>query len=66
MVERAKIADLLGSEVRIVNLGIEAFAALLDQLGVPVIHVDWKPPAGGDARTAALLATLADDEHEDT
>lgn len=66
MAEMTKIADLLASEVRIINLGIEAFAIELEQLGVPVIHVDWTPPAGGDARRAALLAALADDEDEDT
>jgi hypothetical protein len=25
---------------------------------VPVIHVDWRPPAGGDARLASLLERL--------
>jgi hypothetical protein len=28
-----------------------------------VVHVDWRPPAGGDPRLAALLAAL-DDEAE--
>lgn len=62
----AKIVELLASEVRIINLGIEVFALELEQLEVPIIHVDWTPPAGGNAQTAALLAALADDENEDT
>jgi hypothetical protein len=59
------IGDLLASRVRVINLGIESFARELERLGVPVIHVQWSPPAGGDARKAALLAALADDEDED-
>lgn len=60
-----RISDLLASQPRVINLGIETFATELERLGVPVIHVEWSPPAGGDARTAALLAALADEEDED-
>ncbi|HXJ78366.1 MAG TPA: fdrA domain protein [Candidatus Methylomirabilis sp.] len=59
------IDDLLASQVRIINLGIETFAIELQGLGVPVIHVEWSPPAGGDARKAALLAALADEEEDE-
>ncbi len=59
------IGDLLSSEVRVINLGIEHFAIELERLGVPVIHVQWSPPAGGDARKAALLTALADEEDQD-
>ena len=45
-----------------VNVGIESFAADLASLGVPVLHVAWAPPAGGDPRMAALLDALEDDE----
>jgi FdrA protein len=58
------IADLFRQEIRVINVGLEAFALELDGLGVPVIHVAWSPPAGGDPRKAALLAALADDEEE--
>ena len=54
-------ADLLDAEIRVVNVGIESFALELERLGVPVIHVEWVPPAGGDPPLAALLADLADD-----
>ena len=43
---------------RIVNVGLGMFADELSRLGVPVIDVDWRPPAGGDARLASLLARL--------
>ena len=52
--------DLLDAEIRVINVGIESFALELERLGVPVIHVEWAPPAGGDPRRAALLAALAD------
>jgi hypothetical protein len=58
------IGDLLASPPRVVNVGIEQFALELERLGVPVIHVQWSPPAAGDARRAALLAALADDEED--
>jgi hypothetical protein len=43
---------------RVVSLGLDLFARTLADLGVPVVHVAWAPPAGGDARLAALLARL--------
>jgi len=43
---------------RVVNVGLELFAAELTALGVPVSPLDWRPPAGGDARLAALLVRL--------
>lgn len=48
---------------RVINVGLEAFAEALEAAGIPVVHVDWRPPAGGDLRLAALLAAL-DDEDE--
>jgi len=43
---------------RVVNVGLDLFADALAQLRVPVVGVDWRPPAGGDATLAALLARL--------
>ena len=60
----AGIGDLFRQEIRVINLGLEIFAQELERLGVPVIHVAWSPPAGGDPRKAALLAALADEEEE--
>jgi hypothetical protein len=44
--------------LQVVNLGLELFAETLQADGVAVIHVDWRPPAGGDLRLMALLAAL--------
>ncbi len=53
-----RIADLLGGRVRVVNIGLERFADALRAVGAPVVHVEWTPPAGGDARLIALLDKL--------
>lgn len=53
------ITELFASDVKVINVGLEGFAGTLEGLGVSVIHVDWRPPAGGDARLAGLLARLA-------
>ena len=52
--------EVPGGEVRVVNVGLQAFALDLAARGVAVVHVAWRPPAGGDARLADLLARLAD------
>lgn len=41
-----------------VNVGLGSFAATLRSQGVPTVDLDWRPPAGGDARAAGLLARL--------
>ncbi|HEV8311251.1 MAG TPA: hypothetical protein VGW35_26615 [Methylomirabilota bacterium] len=56
------VEALLERPLRVINLGIEVFALELHAAGVPVVHVDWRPPAGGDPRLAALLDELEDDE----
>ncbi|HUF91035.1 MAG TPA: DUF1116 domain-containing protein [Candidatus Limnocylindria bacterium] len=44
--------------MRVVSVGLDIFARELARLGVPVAHVAWTPPAGGDVRLAAALARL--------
>ncbi|MCH7606316.1 MAG: fdrA domain protein [Chloroflexi bacterium] len=48
----------MGCELRVVNVGLELFAETLEELGVPVVQVDWRPPAAGDQRLADLLSRL--------
>ena len=50
--------DLLAAPPRVVNVGLELFAADLARLGARVVHVQWSPPAGGNAQLAGLLAKL--------
>lgn len=51
---------LLTESPGVINLGLDVFALELSAAGVPVVHVDWRPPASGDPRLAALLARLED------
>jgi FdrA protein len=54
----AHLPELLMTGPRVVNLGLELFATQLAAHGAPVVHVDWRPPAGGDTRLAGLLERL--------
>jgi hypothetical protein len=51
------IETLLTRPLRAINLGLEIFAQELEAVGVEVVHVDWRPPAG-PPDVAALLARL--------
>jgi len=50
--------NLLSRPAKVVNVGLERFARELESQSVPVIQVEWSPPAGGDVRLATLLAKL--------
>jgi hypothetical protein len=50
--------DLLASAPRVVNIGLELFAANLADQGSKVVHVEWSPPAGGNPHLARLLDKL--------
>jgi FdrA protein len=49
---------LLAAPPRVVNVGLGVFAESLRDQGVPVIDVEWQPPAGGDAELLELLERL--------
>ena len=53
------VLDLFSGELRVVNLGLEGFAETLAGRGVPVVQVDWKPPAGGRKNVIAALDAIA-------
>jgi hypothetical protein len=48
----------LGTPPRVISLGLDLFAHTLERLGVPVVHLAWSPPAGGDPRLVGLLDRL--------
>lgn len=54
-----KIRTLLDGPLRIVNIGLESFAAELAGQGVEVVHVEWSPPAGGNPKLADLLSKMS-------
>jgi hypothetical protein len=54
----SKIESLLSKPVVAVNIGLSQFAKSLEEQGVEVVQVDWKPPAGGDKEMMELLDNL--------
>jgi hypothetical protein len=53
-----KIENLLKESIVAINLGLESFAASLEEQDVEVVHVNWTPPAGGDQEMIDILDTL--------
>ncbi len=53
-----EIEKFLRAPLKVINVGLEAFARDLDRRGVEVIDVDWRPPAGGDPKLVDLLSKL--------
>jgi hypothetical protein len=53
-----KPATLLSRPIKVINVGLDRFARELETQAVPVVQVEWGPPAGGNAKLAALLAKL--------
>lgn len=56
--KQRKISDLFGKEIKVINLGLESFAEDLEKRQIPVIQMDWRPPAGGDKELISLLKIL--------
>ena len=50
--------DILRAPVAAVNLGVRAFRDSLVDQGATAVHVDWRPPAGGDEKLASILERL--------
>ena len=53
--DTTKVLDLFGQELAVVNVGLEAFATNLRNVGTKATQVDWRPPAGGDPAVARAL-----------
>jgi len=52
------IKDLFGKELKVINIGLLSFKESLEDAGVKVIQVDWRPPAGGDEEVMEALKKL--------
>lgn len=53
-----KVNELFEKELKIVNVGLELFYRDLRKQDYKVVHVDWRPVAGGDKKMASLLSRL--------
>jgi FdrA protein len=50
--------DRLKQPLAAINVGLESFYESLVSQGAQAIQVDWRPPAGGNEKLAALLAKM--------
>ena len=62
MSNREPIAKLFQTDLHVVNLGLSSFAEALKESRVPVIDVDWRPPAGGDRELIRIIDNLKSDD----
>jgi len=50
--------DTLSRKLEAINVGLESFAENLQAQETPVVHVDWRPPAGGNEKLANILERM--------
>jgi FdrA protein len=50
--------DQLNQPLAAINVGLESFYDSLISQGALAVHVEWRPPAGGNEKLAALLAKM--------
>jgi len=57
---KSKPVDLeqLKQPLAAINVGLESFYESLTSQGAQAVHVEWRPPAGGNEKMAALLAKM--------
>ena len=49
------LLKLFQSNISVINVGLPSFADDLKKQGVPVVTLDWRPPAGGNTKLLGLL-----------
>jgi FdrA protein len=49
---------VLQNPLEAINIGLESFSENLKVQGVPVVQVDWRPPAGGNEKLMGILARM--------
>jgi len=62
MNHREPITKLFQSDLHVVNLGLSSFADTLTESRVPVIDIDWRPPAGGDPELIRIIDNAKADD----
>jgi FdrA protein len=50
--------ETLSKPLAAINVGLESFYDSLVGQGAQAVHVDWRPPAGGNEKLAAILAKM--------
>lgn len=54
----SSIKSLFKEKIEVINIGLPSFAEDLRDQGVPVVHIDWHPPAGGNVKILRLLERI--------
>jgi len=54
----SKINELFDSELKVINLGLESFSDDLKLQKKAVVHVEWRPVAGGNKKLSSILNQL--------
>lgn len=54
----SKLNQLFESSISALNIGLELFKNTLEDQHVDTIHLQWRPPAGGNPMLAAMLSEL--------
>ena len=47
--------QLIGNDLKVINIGLSLFSETLQQVNVPVVDLDWQPPAQGDPHRTRIL-----------
>jgi FdrA protein len=50
--------QIIQKPVQAINVGLESFRASLVSQGANVVHVDWRPPAGGSEKLMSILERM--------
>lgn len=61
--ERVVNPAILQRPLAAINIGLASFTDSLTAQGAAVVHVDWRPPAGGNAKLAGILARMKHTAH---
>jgi len=54
----SKINELLSNGPKVLNIGLKSFFDSCQTQGIPVVHIQWEPPAQGDPELIAILDKL--------
>jgi len=54
----SKISDIFGKNLEVINMGLGIFRSSMETQKVPVVQVDWTPPAGGNKKFISALGKL--------
>ena len=50
--------SVFSEKLQVINIGLDGFGQTLQELGIPVAMVDWRPPAGGDPELIGIIDSL--------